>query len=87
LHRCRICIKKRLKIKKGEINVSEEKTFLFGTQYVREMCETFKEIAATTKFDTIKEKLNALATELEPMANDLKSFISRPRRVLRTWKI
>jgi len=58
-------VNNKIKIKKGEINVSEEKT---GTQYVREMCETFKEIAATTKFDTIKEKLNALATELEPMA-------------------
>ncbi len=48
--------------------MSEEKT---GTQYVREMCETFKEIAAETKFDAVREKLNALAKELEPMATKL----------------
>lgn len=48
--------------------MSEEKT---GTQYVREMCETFKEIAKTTKFDAVKEKLNTLAQELEPLATKL----------------
>jgi len=48
--------------------VSEEKT---GVQYVREMCETFKEIATTTKFDAVRDKLDALAKELEPMATKL----------------
>ncbi len=48
--------------------MSEEKT---GTQYVREMCETFKEIAKVTRFETVKEKLNSLANELEPLATKL----------------
>lgn len=48
--------------------MNEEKT---GTQYVREMCETFREIAKTTQFDAVKEKLNSLAQELEPMATKL----------------
>ena len=48
--------------------MSEEKT---GVQYVREMCEAFKEVAEKTKFDAVKEKLNDLAKELEPMATKL----------------
>ncbi|MEJ2521136.1 MAG: hypothetical protein P8Y91_12475 [Desulfuromonadales bacterium] len=34
--------------------MSEEKT---GTQLVREMCQTFREVAETTQFDAVKEKL------------------------------
>lgn len=48
--------------------MSEEKS---GTQYVREICETFLEVAKTTKFNTVKEKLTALAKDLEPLATKL----------------
>ena len=48
--------------------MSEEKS---GTQYVREMCQTFREVAKTTPFDAVKEKLNSLADTLEPMATKL----------------
>ncbi len=42
-----------------------------GTQYVREMCVTFREIAAATPFEEVKQKLSALAQELEPLATKL----------------
>ena len=48
--------------------MSEEKS---GTQHVREMCQTFREVAKTTPFDAVKEKLNSLADTLEPMATKL----------------
>jgi hypothetical protein len=48
--------------------VSEEKT---GTQLVREMCQTFREVAETTQFDAVKEKLISLADDLEPLAKKL----------------
>jgi hypothetical protein len=48
--------------------VSEEKS---GTQYVREMCQTFREVAKTTSFEAVKEKLNSLADTMEPMATKL----------------
>jgi hypothetical protein len=48
--------------------VSEEKS---GTQYVREMCQTFREVAKTTPFEAVKEKLNSLADTMEPMATKL----------------
>jgi hypothetical protein len=48
--------------------VSEEKT---GTQLVREMCQTFREVAETTQFDAVKEKLISLADDLEPLDKTL----------------
>jgi hypothetical protein len=42
-----------------------------GTHYVREVCETFREIAAKTQFPSIKEKLTTLCEELEPLATKL----------------
>jgi hypothetical protein len=52
----------------GDLIVSEEKT---GTQLVREMCQTFREVAETTQFDAVKEKLISLADDLEPLAKKL----------------
>jgi len=48
--------------------VSEEKS---GTQIVREMSETFREVAKTTPFEAVKAKLNTLADTMEPMATKL----------------
>ena len=48
--------------------MSEEKT---GTQLVREMCQTFREVAETTQFDAVKEKLVSLADDLEPLDKKL----------------
>ena len=48
--------------------MSEEKS---GTQYVREICQTFREVAEETQFPTVKEKLLALASDLEPIATKL----------------
>ena len=48
--------------------MSEEKS---GTQLVREMCQTFREVAETTKFEAVKEKLTSLADTLEPIAGKL----------------
>jgi hypothetical protein len=42
-----------------------------GTHYVREACQTFREIAAQSKFPVIKEKLTDLADRFEPMAGKL----------------
>jgi hypothetical protein len=54
--------------KEGELIVSEEKT---GTQLVRDMCQTFRDVAETTQFDAVKEKLISLADDLEPLAKKL----------------
>jgi hypothetical protein len=48
--------------------MSEEK---MGTHYVREMAESFRKIAGQTQFPVIKEKLLALADEMEPLAGKL----------------
>ena len=42
-----------------------------GTHYVREVCETFRDIAGKTQFPAIKEKLMTLCDELEPLATKL----------------
>lgn len=42
-----------------------------GTHYVREIVELFRETAAETDFPKIKEKLESLAAELEPLATKL----------------
>jgi hypothetical protein len=42
-----------------------------GTHYVREICQNFKDIAAETSVDALKEKLTKLAGELEPLAGKL----------------
>ena len=39
-----------------------------GTHYVREICQNFKDIAAETSVDALKDKLTKLAGELEPLA-------------------
>ncbi len=48
--------------------MSEQKT---GTQLVREMCQTFRDVAETTQFDAVKEKLVSLADSLESIAKKL----------------
>jgi hypothetical protein len=53
---------------KGDRIVSEEKS---GTQLVREMCQTFRDVAETTQFDAVKEKLVSLADSLESIAKKL----------------
>ncbi len=42
-----------------------------GTHYVREICQTFREVAEQTSFSDIKEKLISLADEMEPIAGKL----------------
>jgi hypothetical protein len=42
-----------------------------GTHYVREICQTFREIAEKTSFPDVKEKLVSLANEMEPIAGKL----------------
>ena len=42
-----------------------------GTHYVREICQTFREVAEKTPFPEIKDKLVALADEMEPIAGKL----------------
>ena len=42
-----------------------------GTHYVREICQTFREVAEKTSFAEIKDKLIALADEMEPIAGKL----------------
>ncbi len=42
-----------------------------GTNYVREVCQTFREIAAESQFPLIKDKLTTLCAELEPLATKL----------------
>lgn len=48
--------------------MSEHKS---GTEYVREMCQTFRGVSETTKFEAVKEKLTSLADTLEPIATKL----------------
>lgn|GEM_PF-1040744 len=48
--------------------MSEQK---MGTQYVRELCGIFRNFAGETPYPAIKDKLLALADELEPMAGKL----------------
>ena len=42
-----------------------------GTHYVREICQTFREVAEKTSFPEVKEKLISLADEMEPIAGKL----------------
>jgi hypothetical protein len=42
-----------------------------GTHFVREICQHFKDIAAETSVDALKEKLTKLTGELEPLAGKL----------------
>ena len=42
-----------------------------GTHYVREICAIFKDVAADTDFSEVKDKLSALAGDLEPLAKKL----------------
>ncbi len=42
-----------------------------GTHYVREVCETFRDIAGKTQYPAIKEKLLSLCDEFEPLATKL----------------
>ncbi len=48
--------------------MSEQKS---GTQYARDLCQTFREVASDTHFAELKEKLLSLADELEPIATKL----------------
>ena len=48
--------------------MSEDK---MGTHYVREMAESFRQIAGNMQFPEIKAKLVALADEMEPLAGKL----------------
>jgi hypothetical protein len=52
----------------GEPKVSQQK---MGTHYVREICQTFREVAEKSSFPDIKEKLISLADEMEPIAGKL----------------
>ena len=42
-----------------------------GTHYVREICQTFREVAEKTAFPEINEKLVSLADEMQPIAGKL----------------
>jgi hypothetical protein len=42
-----------------------------GTHYVREICQNFKDIAAETSVEALRERLTKLAGELEPLAGKL----------------
>jgi hypothetical protein len=42
-----------------------------GTHYVREICQSFREVAEKTSFSDVKEKLVSLADEMEPIAGKL----------------
>ncbi len=42
-----------------------------GTQYAREICATFREIAEKTDLQTIKDSLLALADDMEPLIKKL----------------
>lgn len=42
-----------------------------GTHYVREICQTFREVSEKTSFPDVKEGLLSLANELEPLAKKL----------------
>ncbi len=42
-----------------------------GTHYVREICQAFREVAENLSFPDVKQKLVALADEMEPIAGKL----------------
>ena len=42
-----------------------------GTHYVREICQLFREVAADLQFPDIKDRMIALADEMEPIAGKL----------------
>lgn len=42
-----------------------------GTHYVREICQSFREISDKTSVDALKDKLTGLADQLEPLATKL----------------
>ena len=42
-----------------------------GTHYVREICQTFREVAEKSTFPDVKDKLISLANEMEPIAGKL----------------
>ncbi|MDJ0667675.1 MAG: hypothetical protein QNJ61_10360 [Desulfobacterales bacterium] len=42
-----------------------------GTHFVREICQDFKDIAAETSVDALKEKLTKMAGDLEPLAGKI----------------
>ena len=42
-----------------------------GTHYVREICQSFREIAAQSAVTPLNEKLTGLADQLEPLATKL----------------
>ncbi|MDF1554559.1 MAG: hypothetical protein P1P84_15920 [Deferrisomatales bacterium] len=42
-----------------------------GTHYVREICQLFRETAADCGYPSLKEKLETLADDLEPLATKL----------------
>ncbi|MDJ0784218.1 MAG: hypothetical protein QNJ22_19790 [Desulfosarcinaceae bacterium] len=42
-----------------------------GTHYVREICQSFREIASKSSFSEVNDKLVALADEMEPIAGKL----------------
>lgn len=42
-----------------------------GTNYAREICETFREIAEKTELPTLRDSLLALAADLEPIVTKL----------------
>ncbi len=42
-----------------------------GTNYAREICEAFREIAQQTELPTLKDSLLALADDLEPLVKKL----------------
>jgi hypothetical protein len=42
-----------------------------GTQYVREICQTFRDVSEKNNFPDVKEGLLSLANNLEPLATKL----------------
>jgi hypothetical protein len=42
-----------------------------GTNYVREICQTFRDVSEKTSFSDVKEGLLTLTNELEPLAKKL----------------
>ena len=48
--------------------MSEQK---MGTHYVREICQTFRDVSEKTSFSDVKEGLLSLTNKLEPLAKKL----------------
>lgn len=48
--------------------MSEQK---MGTHYVREICQTFRDVSEKTSFSDVKERLLSLTNNLEPLAKKL----------------